>query len=114
MGKKEDYAAFGIREYVQFDPLDPSDPEAPLLVPALQVWRLVDGRYEAAEVDPGGGVPSVVSAGLDWVQVGGSLRLRDGATGALCCPPPRRSRPCAPILRPAAPRPSPCAPRPRR
>ena len=83
VGKKEDYAAFGIREYVQFDPLDLSDPEAPLLVPALQVWRLVDGRYEAVAADPGGGLPSAVLAGLEWVQVGGLLRLRDGATGAL-------------------------------
>ena len=83
VGKKEDYAAFGIREYVQFDPLDPSDPEAPLLVPALQVWRLADGRYEAAEADPSGGVPSVVLAGVDWVQVERLLRLRDRAAGAL-------------------------------
>jgi len=83
VGKKEDYAAFGIREYVQFDPLDPSDPEAPLLVPALQVWRLADGRYDAVAADSGGGVPSTVLAGLEWVQVGGLLRLRDAATGTL-------------------------------
>ena len=83
VGKKEDYAAYGIREYVQFDPLDPSDPEAPLLVPALQVWRLADGRYEAVAADPSGGVPSVALVGVEWVQAGGLLRLRDGAIGAL-------------------------------
>lgn len=47
------------------------------------MWRLADGRYEAVAADPGGGVPSVVLAGAEWVHVGGLLRLRDEATGAL-------------------------------
>ena len=83
LGKKEDYAAFGIREYVQFDPLDPTDPEWPLLDPTLQVWRLVAGSYVAVEARPGGGVPSAVLPGLEWVQAGQFLRLRDVSSGAL-------------------------------
>ena len=83
LGKKEDYAAFGIREYVQFDPLDPTDPEWPLLDPTLQVWRLVAGSYVAVEAGPDGGVPSAVLTGLEWVQAGQFLRLRDARSGAL-------------------------------
>ena len=52
VGKKEDYAACGVREYVQFDPL------GSLLVPRLLVWRLAgDGAYEAVAPGPGGGLP---------------------------------------------------------
>jgi len=83
VGKKEDYAAYGICEYVQFDPLDPTDPEGPLLVPKLQVWRLQGGNYAAVEAGPDGGVPSAVLPGLEWVQAGQFLRLREAATGAL-------------------------------
>ena len=43
VGKKEDYAACGVQEYVQFDPLGPADPEGPLLVPRLWVWQLAGG-----------------------------------------------------------------------
>ena len=82
VGKKEDYAAYGIREYVQFDPLGPGDPERPLLVPKLLVWRLEAGSYVAVEAGPGGGVPSAVLPGLEWVQAGQFLRLREAVTGA--------------------------------
>ena len=82
VGKKEDYAAYGIREYVQFDPLGPGDPEGPLLVPKLLVWRLEAGSYVAVEAGPGGGVPSAVLPGLEWVQAGQFLRLREAVIGA--------------------------------
>ena len=83
VGKKEDYAAYGIREYVQLDPLDVDDPEGPLLVPKLLVWRLEADRYVPVAAGPGGGVPSAVLPGLEWVQAGQFLRLRDVTTGAL-------------------------------
>ena len=83
VGKTEAYAADGICEYVQFGPLDPTDPEWPMLYPTLQVWRLVAGSYVAVEAGPGGGVPSAVLQGLEWVQAGQFLRLRDAATGVL-------------------------------
>ena len=77
-GKKEDYAACGVREYVQFDPM------GSLLVPRLLVWRLAgDGAYEAVAPGPGGGLPSVVLPGLEWVQVDRLVRLRDAGSGAL-------------------------------
>ena len=78
VGKKEDYAACGVREYVQFDPM------GSLLAPRLLVWHLAgDGAYEAAAPGPGGGLPSAVLPGLEWVQVDRLVRLRDAATGAL-------------------------------
>ena len=77
VGKREDYAGFGIREYVQFDPL------GTLLRPNLQVWRLEGDRYEAIPIGASGGVPSAVLEGLEWVQLGDLVRLRDIATGAL-------------------------------
>jgi len=77
VGKREDYAGFGIGEYVQFDPL------GTLLRPNLQVWRLEGDRYEAIPIGASGGVPSAVLDGLEWVQLGGLIGLRDIATGAL-------------------------------
>ena len=77
VGKREDYAGFGIGEYVQFDPL------GTLLRPNLQVWRLEGDRYEASPIGASGGVPSAVLEGLEWVQLGELVRLRDIATGAL-------------------------------
>ena len=77
VGKREDYAGFGIREYVQFDPL------GTLLRPNLQVWRLAGDRYEAVPSWQGGGIPSAVLNGLEWVQLGDLVRLRNVATGAL-------------------------------
>jgi len=78
VGKKEDYAACGVREYVQFDPM------GSLLTPRLLVWRLAgDGAYEVVTPGPGGGLPSAVLPGLEWVQVDRPVRLRDGGSGAL-------------------------------
>ena len=78
VGKKEDYAACGVREYVQFDPM------GSLLTPRLLVWRLAgDGAYEVVTPGPGGGLPSAVLPGLEWVQVDRLVRLRDGGSGAL-------------------------------
>lgn len=77
VGKKEDYATYGIREYVQFDPT------GTLLVPNLWVWRLIEGAYEEVPVTATGGFPSAVLPGLEWVQVDRLVRLRDAATGEL-------------------------------
>ena len=78
VGKKEDYAACGVREYVQFDPM------GSLLAPRLLVWRLAgDGTYDAVAPGPGGGLPSAVLPGLEWVQVDRLVRLRDVGSGAL-------------------------------
>lgn len=78
VGKKEDYAACGVREYVQFYPM------GSLLVPRLLVWRLAgDGAYEAGALGPGGGLPSAVLPGVEWVQVDRLVRLRDAGSGAL-------------------------------
>ena len=77
VGKKEDYARYGISEYVQFDPT------GTLLVPHLWVWRLAGNSYQEVARVQGGGIPSAVLLGLEWVQVGGFLRLRGGATGEL-------------------------------
>ena len=83
VGKEEDYAACGVREYVQFDPLGPADPDGPLLVPRLWVWRLAGGRYARVARARGGGYPSAVLPGLEWVRVGDLLRLREEASGTL-------------------------------
>jgi Uma2 family endonuclease len=77
LGKKEDYAAMGVQEYVQFDPL------AELLEPRLLVYRLQGGVYEPVPAAPDGHVASVVMTGYDWLRVGMHLRLRDRATGNL-------------------------------
>lgn len=77
LGKKEDYAALGIREYVQFDPL------GDFLQPQLQVWRLRGGVYIAAPADPEGAVPSIALAGYDWLRQGMFLRLRDRRRGRI-------------------------------
>ena len=84
LGTKEDYAAFGVREYVQFDPLDPDDLEAPLLVPPLQVWRLAGGTYASVAAGPGGGVPSggMGRAGVGaggWARAAARRRQRGAA-----------------------------------
>lgn len=77
VGKREDYAGFGIGEYMQFDPL------GTLLRPNLQVWRLEGDRYEAIPIGASGGVPSAMLEGLEWVQLGDLVRLRNIVTGAL-------------------------------
>ena len=60
------------------------DPTGTLLHPDnLRVWRLVGDRYEAVPVGASGGFPSGVLEGLEWLQVGALVRLRDIATGAL-------------------------------
>jgi hypothetical protein len=94
LGKKEDYAAVGVLEYVQFDPL------GGLLEPRLQVYRLdADGYVPVAAAD--GAVPSLVIAGYAWVAVGDVLRLRDDATGQLV-PTPEEARIAAEAARVAA------------
>lgn len=88
LGKKEDYAGLGVREYVQFDPL------GELLDPRLQVYRLVAGGYERVAAAADGAVPSQVVAGYAWVAAGDQLRLRERATGRLV-PTPEEARAAA-------------------
>lgn len=77
VGKKEDYARFGVREYVQFDPL------GELLQPGLQVYQLRGDRFEPAVLDPSGVVASEVLTAYEWVQFGPWLRLRERASGTI-------------------------------
>jgi hypothetical protein len=85
LGKKEDYAGLGVREYVQFDPL------GEMLDPRLQVYRLAAGRYKRVRADANGAVPSQVVVGYAWVAVGDQVRLREQATGQLV-PTPQEAR----------------------
>jgi Uma2 family endonuclease len=77
LGKKEDYAAMGVQEYVQFDPL------TELLEPRLLVYQLRTGIYEPVVATADGAVASAVLVGYEWVRSGIYLRLRDRATGLL-------------------------------
>jgi hypothetical protein len=84
VGKKEDYAAMGVREYVQFDPT------SEFLTPRLQVFWLNDEvRYEPAPAEADGSVHSAV-LDYDWVRAGDYLRLRDRHTGRLVPAPEAR------------------------
>jgi hypothetical protein len=77
LGKKDTYAAMGVREYVQFDPLEE------LFQPGLRVYRLWRGVYRPVRPAGDGSVPSREMAGYDWLKVGMHLRLREHATGLL-------------------------------
>jgi Uma2 family endonuclease len=88
LGKKEDYAARGVREYVQFDPL------GDMLSPRLRVYRLGAGGYEPVAPAVDGAVPSQVVEGFAWIAVGDLLRLRDEVTGQLA-PTPEEARAAA-------------------
>ncbi|HXT34260.1 MAG TPA: Uma2 family endonuclease [Chloroflexota bacterium] len=77
-GKKQNYAALGVREYVQFDPM------GGMLSPRLQVFRLDEyGTYEPVAPEADGSVRCVTLPDYDWVIGGYLLRLRDRATGQL-------------------------------
>jgi Uma2 family endonuclease len=88
LGKKEDYAARGVHEYVQFDPL------GDLLDPRLQVYWLGAAGYEPVAPEVDGAVPSLVVEGYAWIAVGDLLRLRDEVTGQLV-PTPEEARAAA-------------------
>src|SRR5581483_2723558 len=77
LGKKEDYDRMGVREYVQFDPLEEA------FKPGLRVYQLREGRYQLRTAAPDGSVPSLVLPKYEWVPVAGWLRLRERATGRL-------------------------------
>ncbi|HXT35051.1 MAG TPA: Uma2 family endonuclease [Chloroflexota bacterium] len=85
VGKKEDYAAMGVREYVLFDPA------GTMLQPRLQVYRLTGSHYEPVPADPAGAVESAVLAGYAWVRVGDLLRLWDRASRRLVPTPEERA-----------------------
>jgi Uma2 family endonuclease len=85
-GKKDDYAALGVREYVQFDPL------GTLLFPRLQVHRLTAfGGYERVAAEDDGAVRCVTFPDYEWLIEGYLLRLRDRATGRLVPTPSERA-----------------------
>jgi Uma2 family endonuclease len=77
LGKKEDYARLGVREYVQFDPLEES------FQPGLRVYRLRRKSYREVPAGTDGAVPSLVLVGYEWVQMGLHLRLRERKTRRL-------------------------------
>jgi hypothetical protein len=85
-GKKEDYAALGVREYVQFDP------NGGLLSPRLQVFRLTQsGAYERVAPEADGTVRGVTLPRYNWVVSDYLLRLRDRVTGLLVPTPAERA-----------------------
>ncbi|HXT35111.1 MAG TPA: Uma2 family endonuclease [Chloroflexota bacterium] len=85
-GKKDDYAALGVREYVQFDPV------GGLLDPRLQVFRLGQwGVYEPVQAEADGTVHSVTLPRYDWIVTGYLLRLRDRVSGTLVPTPLERA-----------------------
>lgn len=85
VGKKEDYAAMGVREYVLFDPA------GDMLHPRLQVYRLTASGYEPVPADPAGAVESSVLAGYAWVREDDLLRLWDRASRRLVPTPEERA-----------------------
>jgi hypothetical protein len=94
LGKKEDYAALGVREYVQFDPL------GELLTPRLQVYQLgVDGYQRVIAHDDA--IPSLAVSGYAWLAAGDLLRLRHESTGLLV-PTPEEARAAAEAAQEAA------------
>ena len=95
LGKKEDYARLGVREYVQFDPLEEH------LRPGLRVYRLRRGVYAPVAPRTDGSVPSGVLDEYAWVRQGIHLRLRERASGLLV-PTPEEARRAAEAARQAA------------
>ncbi len=67
------YARWGVREYYLFDP------EYDWLPDGLAAHRLDDGIYEDMEIKDG--VVHSAALGLDLVDTGATLRLRDPRTG---------------------------------
>jgi Uma2 family endonuclease len=85
-GKKDDYAALGVGECVQFDPL------GELLFPRLKVHRLnAFGGYERMVPEDDGAVRCVTLPDYDWLIDGYLLRLRERATGRLVPTPGERA-----------------------
>ena len=86
-GKKADYAALGVKEYVQFDPT------GGLLSPRLQVFRLgPGGRYLPVTPLADGVVRCVTLPDYDWVVQRDRLRLRERATGRLVPTPQEQAQ----------------------
>ena len=67
------YAQMGVREYFIFDP------EYDYLEPALNAYRLVNGEYK--QLRSLGGVVTSKTLGLELVDTGETLRLRNPTTG---------------------------------
>jgi Uma2 family endonuclease len=72
--KKETYARLGVAEYFLYDPLDE------WMHPALQGFRLVEGRYVALDLDERNGLASQ-TLGITFRLEAGQLALFDAATG---------------------------------
>ncbi|MBI1765927.1 MAG: Uma2 family endonuclease [Acidobacteria bacterium] len=67
------YARWGVREYFLYDP------EYDWLPEGLAAFRLVDGHYKEIEIE--NGVAHSETLGLDVVDTGETLRLREPRTG---------------------------------
>jgi Uma2 family endonuclease len=72
--KKELYQRLGVREYVLYDPLKD------YLDPALQGFRLVNGRYQPIPPGPGGTLASEALGATFRIEERG-VRVIDTATG---------------------------------
>lgn len=72
--KKRIYEQLGVAEYFQFDPC------GEYLIPPLQGFRLVRGRYEPVRLNPGSGLLSE-TLGVRFHAEGERLRLTDDVTG---------------------------------
>lgn len=92
LGKREDYARLGVREYVQFDPLEE------FLRPSLRAYRMRNGVYVPAQARRDGSTRSSTLRAYDWVRQGIYLRLRERATGLLV-PTPMEARAAAEAAR---------------
>ena len=93
VGKKEDYAACGMREYVQFDPLGPGQPGgAATGAPAVGL-AAGGGPLRAGGAGAGRRPPQRGAAGAG-VGAGRGICCGCGRRpAARCCPPPPSRRP---------------------
>ncbi|MFN8556729.1 MAG: Uma2 family endonuclease [Dehalococcoidia bacterium] len=74
--KPQLYARLGVQEYFLYDPCEE------YLRPPLQGYRLVQGDYHPIPPQPDGSLPSA-TLDVDLLLMGGELRFRDRATGAV-------------------------------
>jgi Uma2 family endonuclease len=72
--KKDLYQRLGVREYILYDPLQD------YLEPALQGFRMVNGRYQPMPLGPGGSIASETTGATFRIEERG-VRVIDSATG---------------------------------
>lgn len=73
--KPQIYARLGVREYFLFDP----EYDQFCLPEPLLAWRLIKGEYRLQRVSQGAALSAVL--GLELIDLGTTLRLRDPQTG---------------------------------